>query len=368
MMTKKVLSLILVGLTALCLTMPGSAFSAEKKLKVAFALLWTIDDQGWTTGHYNGIEYLREQMGDQIEIAYTEKVRAADAERVFRGYAEKGFDLIFGTTFEHMDALMRVAKEYPSIRFEHCSGYKTSPNMGNYFTRMYQGEYLAGYMAGLMGLKNVGTVATQPIPEPIRGINSFTIGLIKGLDEANVTYDIDKLNTVVWLKSWRDPIKETTLAETLAARKHDLIRQMADTPDSSKAACAAGVPAIGYGTDAAAAGADCALVSSLFNWGPYYVETVKAVMAGTWQLRQYWAGFEKQGIQLSPFANTVPGDIQAKVLTEMERLNKGEDHIFTGPLMGQDGTTLYAKGSSATDKDLLSMRVFIKGVKRKIPQ
>ena len=366
-MNKK-LQWLLVCITAICLLVPGTSFSAEKKLKVAFALLWTIDDQGWTTGHYRGIEYLREKMGDQIEIAYTEKVRAADAERVFRGYAEKGFDLIFGTTFEHMDALMRVAKDYPNIRFEHCSGYKTSPNMGNYFTRMYQGEYLAGYMAGLMGFKNVGTVATQPIPEPIRGINAFTIGLIKGLDEAGVQYDSDKLNTVVWLKSWRDPIKETTLAETLAARKHDLIRQMADTPDTSKAACAAGVPAIGYGTDAALAGADCTLVSSLFNWGPYYVETVKAVMDGTWELRQYWKGFEQQGIQLSPFGSKVPQDVQAKVTAEMEKLSQGEDHIFAGPLYDQDGKVLYAQGSSASDADLLSMRVLINGVKGNIPQ
>lgn len=367
-MTRRVLSWIVVALAIFCLLAPSSAISAEKKTKVAFALLGTIDDQGWTSAHYSGIEYLRAQMGDQIEIAYTEKVRAADAERVFRGYAEQGFDLIFGTTFEHMDALIRVAKDYPDIRFEHCSGYKTADNMGNYFTRMYQAEYLAGYMAGLMGFKNVGTVATQPIPEPVRGINAFTIGLKKGLKEAGISYDENKLNTVVWLKSWRDPIKETTLAETLAARKHDLIRQMADTPDSSKAACAAGIPAIGYGTDAAAAGADCALVSSLFTWGPYYVETTKAVMEGTWKLRQYWGGFDKDGIQLSPFGSKVPKDVQDKVMAEMDKLKKGEDTIFAGPIMAQDGSVLYAEGSSATDKDLLSMRVFVKGVKGSIPQ
>lgn len=360
--------LILAGLALFCMLLPTNGFSQEKKLKVAFALLWTIDDQGWTTGHYDGIEYLREKMGDKIEIAYTEKVRAADAERVFRGYAADGFDIIFGTTFEHMDALMRVAKDYPDIRFEHCSGYKSAPNMGNYFTRMYQGEYLAGYMAGLMGFKNVGTVATQPIPEPVRGINAFTIGLVKGLKEAGVEYDENKVNTVVWLKAWREPIKETTLAETLVARKHDLIRQMADTPDSSKAACAAGTPAIGYGTDALAAGADCALVSSVFNWGPYYVETVQAVMDGTWKMRQYWAGFEKEGIILSQFGKDVPADVQEKVLAEKAKLVAGKDHIFAGPIMDQKGKMLIAEGSSASDKDLLSMQVLIKGVKGSIPK
>jgi basic membrane protein A len=122
-------------------------------------------------------------------------------------------------------------------------------------------------MAGLMGFKNVGTVATNLIPEPVRGINAFTIGLIKGLEKAGHAYDIKKLNTIVWLKAWRDSINETTLAETLIGRKHDLIRQMADTPDSSVAACAKGVPAIGYGSDAPKYDAKCVPVSSIWHGG-----------------------------------------------------------------------------------------------------
>ncbi len=354
-----------------CVTLLGlapAAHATEKKIKVAFALLWTIDDQGWTTCHYRGIQHLQQTLGDKVEIAYTEKVRAPDAERVFRNYASQGYDIIFGTTFEHMDALLRVAQDYPDIKFEHCSGFKTSENMGNYFVRMYQAEYLSGYLAGLMGFKNVGTVATQPIPEPIRGINAFTLGLLRGLKEAGVEHDPEKVNTVVWLKSWRDPINETTLAETLVARGHDLIRQMADTPDSALAACAQGVPAIGYGGDAAMYGASCALVSSLFNWGPYYVETVQQVMDGTWTKREYWKGFEADGVELSAFNNEVPQDVRDKVLAEMEKLKASDDTIFVGPIHAQDGTLLYKEGEKAPDGDLLSMRVFVKGVSGSIPE
>ncbi len=369
-MYKKSLFILVSALFLATQLLPGNEVTAAegKKLKVAFALLWTIDDQGWTTAHFNGIKYLEKKMGDKITVSYTEKVRAADAERVFRDYAQKGYDIIFGTTFEHMDPLLTVAKEYPNIKFEHCSGFKSSANMRNYFERMYQGEYLAGYMAGLMGFKKVGTVATQPIPEPVRGINAFTIGLKKGLDEAGIEYDENKLNTVVWLKAWRDVVNETTLTETLTLRKHDLIRQMADTPDSAVAACAAGVPSIGYGEDVLKYGAKCALVSTIWNWGQYYVKAVQQVMDGSWNNTPYWGGMEDNGIIMSSFNSSVPADIKAKVLAEKAKLEKGHDKIFAGPLYDQKEKTLWKKGEQATDLDLLTMRVLVKGVSGKIPE
>jgi len=365
-----------VFLTILCLTLVFtlSGFfktARAEKFKAAFALLWTIDDQGWTTAHYRGIQYLKEKMGDKVEISYTEKVLAANAEQVIRGYAQAGYNIIFGTTFEHMDPMLAVAKDFPDIVFEHCSGYKKASNMGNYFGRMYQAEYLAGYMAGLMGFKNIGTVATQPIPEPIRGINAFTLGLLKGLKEAGVKHNLQKVNTVVWLKKWRDEVNETVLAEVMAARGHDLIRQMADTPDSSRAACSKGVPAIGYGEDVQRYGVDCALVSSVWNWGPYYVDSVTRTMNGTWEPQEVWWGFEKGNkslIKLEDFHSRVPQWVREKVMAEKALLEKGEDNIFAGPIKNQDGKIAIPAGKKASDQDLLTMRWFVEGIVGKIPE
>jgi basic membrane lipoprotein Med (substrate-binding protein (PBP1-ABC) superfamily) len=352
---------VVIGI-GLVLTPVGSA-----KTKVAFALLWTIDDMGWTTAHYRGIQHLQKELGDQIEVSYTEKVLAANAEQVLRGYAKAGFNIIFATTFEHMDPCVIVARDFPKVIFEHCSGYKKNDkNMGNYFVRMYQAEYLAGYMAGLMGYKNVGTVATQPIPEPIRGINAFTIGLLKGLKESGVAHDPKKVNTVVWLKSWRDATNETLLAETLAGRGHDLIRQMADTPESAVAACRKGVPAIGYGIDVSTQ-APCALVSTEWNWGVYYVDAVKRAMAGTWRPAEVWWGFEKNGVKLAPFHGSVPEDVRQKVLAEKTLLEEGVDNIFAGPIKDQSEKKMIPSGTKASDQDLLTMRWLVEGVSGRIP-
>ncbi len=337
-----------------------------EKFKVAFALLSTINDLGWTTAHYKGIEYLKRELKDQIQVDYTENVLAADTERVVRNYAKGGYKIIFATTFEHMDPTLIVAKDFPDIAFEHCSGYKTAPNMGNYFARMEQAEYLAGYTAGLMGYKNVGTVATQPIPEPIRGVNAFTLGLLRGLKEGKHQYDPKTVNTVVWLKKWLDPINEVVLADTLINQKHDLIRQMADTPDSARTACFKKVPAIGYGMDVHQYGADCALVSTIWNWGPYYVDAVKRAMKKTWKPQEIYWGFKEDLIRLSSFHPAVPKPVQQKVLAELKKMKEGKDDSFLGPIKDQAGKVVIPEGKRATDQDLLTMKYFVEGVVGKI--
>jgi basic membrane lipoprotein Med (substrate-binding protein (PBP1-ABC) superfamily) len=363
---KKVLAALIAA--ALLVSAAPEARAAAKKVRVAFVLLETINDQGWTTAHYHGIQDMQKALGDKVEVSYTENVMSpADSERVIRTYAQQGFDIIFATTFTHMDAMYKVAGEFPNVKFMHCSGYKTRPNMGTYMVRIEQAEYLAGYMAGLMGYKNVGTVATQPIPEVVRGINAFTLGQLRGLGEAGVKHDPAKVNTVVWLKAWRDPVNETTLAETLAGRGHDLIRQMADTADSAKAACAKGVPAIGYCMDAAGYGAACALVSTTFNWGRIYTEQVQKVLDGTWKPVEYFGGLEGHGVGLSPFGKAVPKAVQDKVLAAQAEMEKGVDNSFAGPVLDQSGAERIAKGQKASDKDLLTMQWFVQGVNGKLP-
>ena len=369
-MARRCGAILVIGLLAILLLVPavGLAQQQPAKLKVAFALLSTIHDLGWTTAHYRGIEYLKRQLGDRIVVDYTENVLAADTERVVRRYAQNGYDLIFGTTFEHMDPMVMVAKDFPNTVFEHCSGYKTAKNMGTYFARMEQAEYLAGYLAGLMGFKNVGTVATQPIPEPIRGINAFTLGLLRGLREGKHPHDPKQVNTVVWLKKWLDPINEVVLAETLVSRKHDLIRQMADTPDSARTACFKKVPAIGYGMDVREFGADCALVSTAWHWGPYYVDAVKRVMNRTWKPQEIYWGFKEDLIALSPFHASVPKPAREKVLAELQKMREGRDDSFLGPIKNQEGAVVIPAGKRATDKELLTMKWFVEGVVGKIPE
>jgi len=358
-----VFAVVLLALLSFVMAIPAAQAAKSGKVRVAFVLLGNIDDQGWNTAQFDGIEMLKKRLGKRVDIAFTQNVSdPAEAERVFRDYARKGYDMIFGTTFGHMEPMLKVAAEYPKVRFMHCAGNKTLPNLGVYMVRIEQGDYLAGYTAGLMGYRNVGTVATQPIPEVARGINAFTLGLVRGLNESGTKYDPARVNTVVWLNSWRDAAHETSLAEELAAQGHDLIRAMADTSDSSKAACGKGVPAIGYGTDSARHGAGCALTSTTFEWGPVYVRIVRQVLAGTWKSGEVFTGFEGGGVGLAPFGKAVPKAVRAKVLALKAKMAKGEDMSFAGPVLDQAGTLRVPEGAKATDAELLSMDWLAQGV------
>ena len=278
-----------------------------------------------------------------------------------------------------MGAVSRLAEEFPNILFEHASGYPSvqsnGTNFSTYFIRMEQGDYVSGYVAGLLGYNNVGVVGTYAIPEPVRGINGFALGLQRGLKEAG---DDPSSATaqVVWLNTWLDREQETQATTALLDQGFNVIRQMADTPYASQTTCAAGADkiAIGYGTDVSPS-APCALVTNAWNWGDYYVSQVKAALDGTWQSHDWWGGFPEGAVQMVGWnANLVPADVQSKGEAVVKSIKDGSFDPFCGPISGigaaADGsnvTVSVPQGECLSDMDLLTMQWYVDGVKGKLP-
>lgn len=203
----------------------------EDKFKVAFVYITSAADAGWTYAHEQGRLYLQEQLDwvDASEIVENVPENPSDAERVITQLAENGNNVIFTTSFGYMDPTINVAQKYPDITFLHCSGYKTAENVGAYFGRMYQARYLSGLVAGMATESNIiGYVAAHPIPEVIRGINAFTIGVRKVNPDAKVK--------VVWTNSWFDPAVEKQSAVALLDAGADVIAQHMDSPAPQQAA------------------------------------------------------------------------------------------------------------------------------------
>lgn len=333
----------------------------EEKFKVAFIYIGPVGDAGWTYAHDLGRQYLQAQMPD-VETTYIENVpESSDAERVLTELAQKGNKVIFATSFGYMDYVLNVAQKFPDVVFLHCSGYKTAANVGTYFGQIEQPRYLSGIVAGSMTKVNkIGYVAAHPIPEVIRGINFFTQGVRSVNPNATVK--------VVWTNTWYDPAAEKEAAKGLLDAGVDVIAQHQDTPGPQQAAEEKGVYAIGYNTDMSSFAPKANLTSPVWNWGPYYVKAVEAVMNGTWKTEQYWGPMSEGVVDLAPINAIVPEDVKKLVEEKKQAILTGDLNIFAGPIKDQSGQVKVNEGQAMTDEEILNMDWFVEGVDGTIPK
>ena len=343
---------------------PAAAASAPKAepLKIAFAYVGPVGDGGWSFAHDNGRKAIEKEFGDKVKTSFVESVpESADAERVIRDMVGQGNKLIFGTTFGYMETMLKVAADSKDVKFEHATGYKQAENMRTYDSRTYEGAYMAGVIAGKMTKTNtLGVVASVPIPEVIRNINSFTLGAQSSNPKVKTK--------VVWVNGWFDPPKETEAATSLINGGADVLFQNTDSPAVLKTAEAKGKRAFGWDSDMSAYGPKAHLASSIINWGPYYIKATKEALDGSWKGgTAAWWGVKEGAIDLVSIAADVPAETKAKVDEVKKGLADGSFVIWKGPIVDNTGKVQVAKDAVADDKFLGGLNFFVKGVEGKVP-
>ena len=341
---------------------PAAAPAAKAEpLKIAFAYVGPVGDGGWSYAHDQARKKLEAEFGDKIQTSYVESVpEGPDAERVLRDLVTQGNKLIFGTTFGYMDVMQKLAGEFPDVKFEHATGYKTSANMRIYDSRTYEGAYLAGIIAGAMTKTNtLGVVGSVPIPEVLRNLNSFTLGA----QSVN-----PKIKTkVVWVNEWFSPPKETEAATSLINGGADVLFQNTDSPAVLKTAEEKGKRAFGWDSDMTAYGPKAHLGSAVINWAPYYIKATRDVLDGSWATAQNWWGVKEGAIDLVSIAEDVPADIKAKVDAAKAGLKDGSFVIWKGPIVDNTGKTVLDKDAAADDKFLTGINFYVQGVDGQVP-
>jgi len=345
-------------------TEPAAQAAAPKAepLKIAFAYVGPVGDGGWTFAHDNARKAVEAEFGDKVATSFVESVpESADAERVFRDMVSQGNKLIFGTTFGHMEYMLKVAADHKDVKFEHATGYKQTENLRTYDSRTYEGAYMAGVIAGGMTKSNtVGVVGSVPIPEVVRNINSFTLGA------QSVNPDIK--TRVVWINSWFDPPKETEAAQSLLNGGADVLFQNTDSSAVLQAAGKAGKYAFGWDSDMTAYSPDAHLASAIINWAPYYIASTRAALDGTWKGNMgTWWGVKEGAIDLVSISDKVPAELKDKVLKVKDGLKDGSFVIWKGPIVDNTGKQVLKDGEVADDNFLGGIKFFVKGVEGAVP-
>lgn len=355
-------SLLTAASLALGLGMAQAATAEDDPLKVGFVYVGPVGDYGWSYEHDRGRLEAQKHFGDQIETTYVEKVpEGADAERVIRQMAQGGSDLIFTTSFGFMNPTLKVAKRFPKVTFEHATGYKRSKNMSTYALRTYEGRYVSGIAAGMETKTNtIGYIASFPIPEVIRDINSVYM--------AAKSVNPDVKIKIMWVSTWYDPVKESEAANALIDQGADVIIQHTDSPAPLQAAEKRGVKGIGQASDMSQFAKNAHMFSIQDQWASHYINTIQGVMDKTWKPQNFWGGFADDMLVVASINDNLPVKTKKAVLSTFADIKSGKLKPFTGPIYDNQGKLVVKAGHSLTDEELDTVNWYVKGIDATIPK
>jgi len=354
----------LVAAIAAACAFSSPAFSqtpapAIAPLKVGFVYVSPLTDAGWVHQHDLGRKAVEAALPGKVKTTYVENVsEGADAERVIRDLAQQGNKLIFTPSFGYMEPTLKVARDFPDVRFESVTGLKTADNVATSNARYYEGRYLAGVAAGRMTKTHLaGYVAGFPIPEVLQGINAFTLGMRSVDPKAQVK--------VVWLDEWFNPPKERDAAMLLFNQDVDVIAFHTGSTAVMAAAQARGKFAIAYHSDMRKAAPDAQVVAVTHQWGGYYTERARAVLGGSWKSGNVWGGIKEGMIRVGDFGPKVPKSVQDEVLARQADIASGKLKPFgatSADVRDNEGHVVIGKGAALTDAQILTMNWLAEGV------
>lgn len=353
-------SLIFAAVCALFFVAQVNAAATELPVKACFVYVGSHNDNGYSESHERGRLYMEKKLGDKVNSMYVENVaEGPDATRVITQLARSGCDIIFATSYGFMNPVIKSAKKFPDVKFEHATGYKTAPNVSTYRARFYEGRYVEGVIAGSMSDVGVsGYIGTFPIPEVIMGINAYMLGA----QSINPDFELK----IIWTNSWFDPGKEADAAKALYNQGVDVLAQHSDSSAAMQVAQERGELAFGQASDQVEFGPDAQLTSIVYHWGPYYTQRVKDVINGTWESHSYWKGLKAGMLFMAPFTN-MPDDVKQLAKKTVAKIENGFNP-FTGPIYKQDGTLWLKKGQVVKDSVLQGMDFYVQGITDQIPE
>lgn len=342
-------------------TASASKWTTSHPFKVAFIYVGAPSDAGWTHAHDQGRLAVQNYFGGRVQTMYKENVpEGPQAAQVITQLLNQGENMIFGTSFGYQDAMAAAAKTHPNVIFEQATGTDQGPNLAEYYGAGEDGDYLSGMAAGYASKTGkIGFVAPFAIPEVIREIDAFTMGARSVNPNATVR--------VVWTNTWFGPSTERSAAESLVAAGVDTLGDGQDSPTTGQVAAAAGLAWTGYDSNQESFAPNSWLTATTYNWGPYYINTIKAAMDGTWKTHFYYGGLGDGFVVMAPFGSRVTPQARAAITAKENEIKAGKFNPFTGPIYEQDGSLGVPAGKTLpvytpTGLSKYSIDWFVKGV------
>jgi basic membrane protein A len=317
----------------------SSTSSSGGATKVAVVLGGPAEDGGWNTIWSQDIAKLRRAVPDAKVTVVPNITAGASAQRTIQTLAQQGNQLIVLTGGYSDSDVSRAAKAYPRTKFLNLFGSQVSSNVSPFSTAIEQGRYLDGIVAGMATRSNVlGEVGGFPIPFEARTLNAFAQGVHSVNPQARVK--------VLWVNSFYDPAKERQASQALVDAGADVLVMDSNTPAVSSVAKAKNVKLVGYGISREKDAPQQWLGTFTFDWSPYLIQWTRDVQAGDLKSQLYYEGIKQGVIGSTPWGESVPAAVKAKVDAARKQIVAGSLDVFTGPLADNTGKTVVPSGQA----------------------
>jgi len=390
-MWKKPLSIVsgILLAVSVALLSPVSAMAIDKQFVFGMLLVGPYNDHGWSQAHYDAGRYMEEKVPG-AKMIYIDKVNPADRPgitipQLVDDLVEKGAQLIIGNSDDMKDGIREAALLHPKTYFIHVSGDdvltgKAPKNLSNIMGRMEYGKMMAGFAAALTTRTGkIGYLGPLVNEETRRLVASCYLGARYAWEKVLNKDPKDLSFQVTWIGFWfnipgvtSDP---TQVAQNFVNTGYDVIISGIDTTESlvvarQKSQEGKQIWAIPYDYKGACSGAgEVCLGVPYFNWGPAYVNFVKAIMDGKWKQEWLWLGPDWKDIN-DPDTSTVgflpgpalPQSVETSLDSFIKDLATGKVQLFKGPLDYQDGTPFLKTDEVASDQQVWYMKQLLKGM------
>ncbi len=330
-----------------------------RTIKVGLVCIGDENDQGYTYNFMRGKEAADAALkAEGINVEWIVKYNLIEGDPVAVANEElvedEGCEIVFNNSYGQEPAMLTVAADYPEVQFvgmtNEGSWKDDLDNTHNAFSRIYEGRYLAGVVAGLKLQEMIdngeiaadeaviGYVGAYSFAEVISGFTAYFLGARSVCPSVTMK--------VQFVGSWSDATGEANAAAALCDAGCVMISQHSDNTTPATTAQEKGVFHTGYNNDMSGVAPKASIVSTRIDWTNYFVYAIKAVYNGGNFDPDYCHGLAEGEVVLTDVNTEIAAEGTAEKLAEVEKgLKDGSIQVFdtsTFTVGGQELTTAFA--------------------------
>ena len=167
---------------------------------------------------FAGASLAEKELG--IEMKLVESADDTAFEPSLRAFAEREYPLVIGIGFAQVDALKKIAPQFPKTHFAIVDGTVDAPNVASIHFDEHEGSYIVGYLAALVSkTKKIGFIGGMDVPL----VRRFQMGYEAGAKAADPKIEFVSNYAGVNSSAWTNPGRGKELALDQYSQKVDII-------------------------------------------------------------------------------------------------------------------------------------------------